>query len=95
MSESEEVIVITSQDYPRWERYVEQSPTTSFFHRIGSLKVVQRTYGHRPLYLMATNGNDVRGILPLFLVSSPLFGRILASDVFTSYGGVCAESVEI
>ena len=87
--------VITSQDYSRWERYVEELPAAGFFHRIGWLKVVQRTYGHNPFYLVATNGDEVHGILPLFLVSSPMFGRILASDVFTSYGGVCADDSEV
>ncbi|MDZ7343957.1 MAG: FemAB family PEP-CTERM system-associated protein [candidate division KSB1 bacterium] len=87
--------VINAQDYSKWEKYVEEIPAAGFFHRIGWLKVVQRTYGHRPFYLMATSGETVHGILPLFLVSSPMFGRILASDVFTSYGGICADDAEV
>lgn len=87
--------VITAQDYPQWERYVEESTAAGFFHRIGWLKVAQQTYGHRPFYLMATNGEEARGILPLFLISSPMFGRVLASDVFTSFGGVCADDIEV
>ena len=89
------VRIISEQDYPKWDKYLQDRPTENFFYRIGWLKVVQRTYGHRPLYLMATFENEVCGILPVFLVSVPMFGRYLASDAFTSYGGVYADDEEI
>jgi len=89
------VSLLSDHDYPKWTQYLDECPTTNFFFQMGWLKVVQRTYAHKPFYLMATCERDVRGILPLFLVSSPMFGRVLASDVFTSYGGVCADDPEV
>ena len=89
------VKVISEQDYPRWDKYLQEKPTENFFYRTGWLKVVQRTYGHKPFYLMVTVDNKVCGILPIFLVSVPMFGSYFASDVFTSYGGVYADDEEI
>ena len=75
------VQVISEQDYPTWEKYLEKDPSASFFHRIGWLNIVQRAYGHKPLYIMATSEGKVSGILPLFLVSSPilLFANLSAT----------------
>lgn len=89
------VKLISDQDYPVWDNYVQKHPTANFFHRIAWLKVIQNSYGHKPLYLIAMNEDVVSGVLPLFLVSRPLFGRVLASDVFASYGGICADSEEV
>lgn len=90
-----EVRIVTEKDFPAWEAYLLADNRATFFHRIGWLTVVQETYGHKPFYLIATRGGKVCGVLPLFLVSSPIFGRVLASDVFTSYGGVCADKKDV
>lgn len=78
-----------------WEKYVEQSPHATFFHRHEWKQVIEASFGHKTRYLMLTdNGNDnakVRGILPLVHVKSPLFGSILCSMPFLNYGGVCAD----
>lgn len=44
---------------------------------------------------MARRGGAVAGILPLTLVSSRLFGRILCSLPFVNFGGPCAESTDV
>ena len=90
-----EVRLLTEQDYVAWQDYVANFPHAGFFHQIGWLKVVVDTYGHKPLYLIAEDGGAVKGVLPLFFISSPIFGRFLASDVFTSYGGVCADNEQV
>jgi FemAB-related protein (PEP-CTERM system-associated) len=73
---------------PLWQCYVERSPRAEFFHLLGWKRVVERTYGHETRYLMAkTADGTVRGILPLFVISSRLFGK----HVSTPPGAICAD----
>lgn len=90
-----EVNIITENDYPEWDNYCNENQSAGLFHSIGWLKVVKKTYNHKPIYLIATNNGKTCGILPLFLVKSPFFGNVLASGIFTSYAGVCADNIEI
>lgn len=63
----------------------------TFYHQIGWKKAIQETYGHEPLYLFAENEvGDIAGILPLFYMTSKLFGKRLISLPFAPYGGTCA-----
>jgi FemAB-related protein (PEP-CTERM system-associated) len=52
--------------------------------------VVRRVYGHEPVYLLAEDGGEVRGVLPLVMMRSRLFGRRLVSMPFLDYGGILA-----
>ncbi|UCE75374.1 MAG: FemAB family PEP-CTERM system-associated protein, partial [Methanomassiliicoccales archaeon] len=44
-----------------------------------------------PFYLMAHENNTVKGVLPLFLMKSIIFGKRLVSIPFGPYGGICAS----
>jgi hypothetical protein len=46
--------------------------------------VVERTYKHKPVYLITKEEE--------FLMRSMLFGKKLVSVPFTPYGGVCADN---
>jgi len=54
--------------------------------------VVEKTYNHKPLYLIAKENGVIKGVLPLFLMRSVIFGKKLVSVPFAPYGGVCADS---
>ena len=84
-----------SENDGRWDKYVSQSPKASFYHQWAYRQIVAQTFGHRPYYLAAFRGEDLEGILPLFVVKSWLFGSFLASLPFVDYGGVCAQEEEI
>lgn len=43
--------------------------------------------GHDAPYLVARDGDDIVGVLPLVRVKSPLFGHFLVSMPFLNYGG--------
>ncbi|MBD3183327.1 FemAB family PEP-CTERM system-associated protein [Candidatus Poribacteria bacterium] len=73
-----------------WDDFTEKQDNSTFFHQYGWGKVIQRTYGHRSLYLSVKEDNNLRGILPLSLMKHPLFGRFLISVPFGDYGGICA-----
>lgn len=83
------------KDQPSWERYVEYHPKACNYHRWGWGRVIEETYGHQSLYLAASESAQIRGVLPLVLMKSWIFGRSLISMPFFSYGGVLAETDEI
>jgi FemAB-related protein (PEP-CTERM system-associated) len=75
----------------RWEAFVETCPEATFFHRAGWRTVLAEAFGHRPYFLYAESGGEVRGVLPLARQKSMLFGDALVSTPFCVYGGVAAS----
>ena len=90
-----EVRELEKNDEKAWDEYVLNSDTSTFFHQIGWKNVIEKTYGHEPHYLIAEEGGDIRGILPLFLMKSRIFGKKLISVPFGPYGGVCADDSRV
>ncbi len=72
----------------RWDAFVRQHPDGSFFHLSGWRKVVHDVFRHSPIYLVAEQGRQWRGCLPLFLTKSPFLGRNLLSVPYGVYGGL-------
>ena len=83
------------EDRALWDAFVLAHPHSTFFHRFGWRRVIERTYGHEGQYLIAeNNAGEVAGILPLTLVKSPFFGRSLISTAFTVGGGILSTTME-
>jgi serine/alanine adding enzyme len=74
-----------------WDRFVEQHPRATVGHMSAWGRIAKAAYGAAPTYLIAEDGADIVGVLPLVLVKSRLFGRRLVSMPFLDYGGVLAE----
>ena len=74
-----------------WNTYLAGRPDGSFYHLYEWARVNEAAFGHESLYLTAHDSNGLRGVLPLTLVSSVLFGRILCSMPFVNYGGPCGS----
>ena len=53
---------------------------------------MEKAYNHKPLYLIAKENGEIKGVLPLFLMKSIIFEKKLVSVPFAPYGGVCADS---
>src|SRR5262245_10896941 len=82
-----------AESMARWDRYVLDSATASGYHLVSWRDVVERAFGHQSAYFMVRDQQgDVRGVLPLVLLDSRLFGRFLVSIPFFNYGGVDAAS---
>jgi len=75
-----------------WDEYVWNPYTSTFYHQIGWKNIVEKTYKHKPIYLIAKENGELRGVLPLFLIKSIFFGKKLVSVPFAPYGGVCADN---
>lgn len=78
----------------QWNDFVMNSETASLFHLIEWKDAVERTFGHKPHYIMAIRGDEICGILPLFEIKSRLFGHALVSVPFGVYGGISASDEE-
>lgn len=79
----------------RWDAYVQTMPSASNYHRWGWRRAIENTFGHRAYYLAAMEKNEIKGVLPLLLLKSRLFGLFLVSMPFFSYGGILAEDPKI
>src|SRR5262245_44691888 len=74
-----------------WDAYVDAHAEATGYHRSAWRGVFERALGHETLYLAATRGAKVAGVLPLVAVKSWLFGSALVSLPFLNYGGVLAD----
>ena len=90
-----EVYELEREDEKAWDAYVYNSNSSTFYHQIGWRNVVEKTYKHKPIYLIAKENGEIRGVLPLFLMRSLIFGKKLVSVPFAPYGGVCADNKTI
>ena len=55
---------------------------------------MEQGLGHVPYVLEAEEYGQIKGILPLALVRSSLFGKFLVSMPYLNYGGVIAKDLE-
>jgi FemAB-related protein (PEP-CTERM system-associated) len=78
----------------RWDDFVLSHPHGSPFHMIAWKRTIEETFRYRPVYLMATEGERIRGVLPLFFINNLLAGKVLLSVPFAVYGGALADSAE-
>ena len=78
-----------------WNRFVEASDESTFFHLAQWREIFQRVLGHRSYYLYASREGQIEGIFPLVQVKSTLFGNALISVPFGVYGGCIADNDEV
>lgn len=79
----------------KWDEFVKQHPLGSPFHLSAWKRSIAETFGYRPLYLVAMEGERVRGGVPLFLIRNPLIGKALISTPFAVYGGALADNAAV
>src|SRR5258706_3064494 len=77
-----------------WDRFVSTHPQGSPFHSKAWQDTIESTFGHEPYHVAAVNpdSNEVLGILPLFLIRSRIFGRLLVSTPQAAYGGPLGQT---
>src|SRR6516162_318693 len=94
---SGEANICPYEDYfqAAWDDYVMRHPQGSLFHLTSWKRVIERAFGYRAQYLFMEQEGAIRGVLPMFQVSSPIQGRTLISTPFAVYGGPCADNEQI
>jgi FemAB-related protein (PEP-CTERM system-associated) len=85
----------TEKDQKKWDSYVKNHPDGTFFHLSGWKTIIETTFHSIPYYLLAEDGEKLKGIFPLFHVKSLLFGSSMVSVPFVVYGGICADDLEV
>lgn len=88
------VRIATDSDFPDCDRFIDSCAEGTFFHLSGWQKNIAKTFGYKPYSLMVKNGENVCGILPMFLIKGLLSGKAMVSIPFSVYGGICADSSE-
>lgn len=73
-----------------WNSFLQRQPQGSFYHLHEWSGINQQALRNPSFNLIARAGGEIRGVLPLTLVASPLFGRVLCSMPFVNYGGPVA-----
>lgn len=86
-----EIYELRKEDEKVWDEYVLNHPDSTFYHQIGWKYVVEKSYGHKPYYLIAKDEGEIKGVLPLFFMKSMIFGKKLVSQPFVPYGGAVGE----
>ena len=69
------VVLAGPDDAMAIARFVAAAPDAEAFHRPEWLMAAEAACGHRAHVLLARAGGEIRAILPLNCVHSPLFGR--------------------
>jgi FemAB-related protein (PEP-CTERM system-associated) len=77
-----------------WNRVVNESTRSGLAHAPEWFSLIQRAYGHTPLYLTMDDGNGRSGVLPAFVVRRPFFGTVVTSMPFLDSGGPCSRSAD-
>lgn len=89
------IIDYTGEQESAWQEYVARTPEATICHDIRWHPIIRQHLGHRPRYIMAVDGSEVQGLLPLFVVSTWWGVKYLISIPWLDYGGACADSVEV
>jgi len=78
---------------PTWDDYVHTAADAGHCHLSAWRRVVERAYGLQPLYLWASEGGKVKGILPMVLLRDVSMRKSLVSLPFLDDGGICADDL--
>jgi serine/alanine adding enzyme len=89
-------IIRYTDDYEKgWNDFVTNSPEGTLYHLTGWRNVIEKSYSHRSYYLLAQEEGKLKGILPLFLVKSRIFGSSLISLPFVDSAGLCSDGDQV
>lgn len=85
-------VQLYNEDQSVWDAFVASRPESTNYHRYGWRRVLEKSFGHRAMYLAARNDrNEICGVLPCIQLKSRLFGTFLVSLPFFNYGGLLCD----
>ena len=78
-----EIQIIDPTVYPNWDSLLETSTETTFFHTAAWAKVLNESYGYKPLYFTIIENGKLVGFIPVMEIDSILTGKRGVSLPFT------------
>ena len=66
--------LLSASDEAQWENFVRSHPGANLYHTLAWRDVITEAFGHKPHYLVCSQGGALSGVLPLFQVRAPLVG---------------------
>jgi len=75
-----------------WRDFIEKESCPSIWHTLEWRDILVNEYKFKPKYLLAREGGEVCGVMPLFQVKSPITGNRITSLPFSYYCGPVARS---
>lgn len=85
-----QIIELDDERSAAWDDYVFTQNGATIFHLYGWKNVMRNSFGLEPQYLIAMDGDQIRGGLPLLHIKS-----ILSGHFYTSMpGGMCTQDEE-
>jgi len=80
------IVNINPIEDSRWDKFVQNHPEGTIFHLSNWGKVIRKTYGYEPYYLVLEDkSKNIHGGWPFFLVNNGIMGKKLISIPFTDY----------
>src|SRR5688572_28381730 len=83
--------VATAANASQWNAFLQQHSEGSYYHLFEWSGINAQALKNPSFNFIARDGANIRGVLPLTLVASPLFGCVLCSMPFVNYGGPVAD----
>ena len=89
-----QAIVIDDRRKTAWDAFVQRHPGTIAWHLYDWSNVLRTYHGTTFYPIAAMEGDEVRGILPLYRVRTPRTGVALVSIPYVAAGGIVADDEE-
>ena len=84
-------VCVLTTPYSACDAFILQNAEAKISHTLAWSKLIEEVFGQQGFYLIALEGCDVHGVLPLTQVRSRLFGNRMISQAFSNYGGPLAD----
>ena len=86
------VKIANIEDSKRIDSYIQESPSSSLYHKYLWGVVIEKSFGHKYYSLLCEEGSEKPlGVLPLVHMKSMIFGNMLDLDALFSITGEFAQ----
>lgn len=88
------VRAFSASDAARWDQFVHNEPSASFFHLSGWMRAIERTFDYSSCAILAERDGHITGVLPLYSIKNWVLGHCLISTPLAVSGGIAAADHE-
>ncbi|MCI5207271.1 MAG: FemAB family PEP-CTERM system-associated protein [Candidatus Electrothrix sp. ATG2] len=90
-----EITAATDKDQPEWDLFVHSCSNASPYHLFAWGKTITQAYHHKKVYLLARQGGEVVGVLPMVHLQFPFLLNELVALPFCDVGGSLAVNSDV